>query len=242
MDTHSEAIWQQRSAREIMKEARRRFRVCEDDSEFAGSAQNHVGLASVHWSLVKRYNGWKMPLAVWHILRATAHARTALKRGGLDFNQVDVVTSILGKAPRWLGGDPRGARTLICETLAYVPVAEPQDEMLPHTRALLHVSLANIENRMGKINSAMWNTERALQLRNAIEREEPRRHAQQQLCRVLAACGFFYWDLGGHSNEDRGRALLQDAAWHAKTVSRDQFHKIRRECKKRGIKLSIFES
>ena len=85
MQELSEDIWQRKPAREIMREARKRFSATIFGGRNTGFsidknrwASAHVALASAHYSLVKRYlTWWKRPLALWHTWRAATHTHIA---------------------------------------------------------------------------------------------------------------------------------------------------------------------
>ncbi|MBX4189043.1 hypothetical protein KW785_00425 [Candidatus Parcubacteria bacterium] len=257
-DPHREAIWQREDARQIMNEARRQFEAQAHETTLVGRAtawsypaSAHVALASTHYSLVKRYMSpkWKVPLAVWHTRRAVVHAKAAISMGGLNFDQVDVVTKILSKAPSWLGGDRKAAQDLLLGAIGYVPVAEPQDEMLAHTRALLLITLGEIEEKMGatKLNVAKRYLEAMFQ-RKLVFGESDKLMAMRQWVRIAAACGFWFYDHRAElevENEAAGGsrllvsgfivALLPEAYALAEELAEDQAEKIRAECQKRGL-------
>lgn len=124
-------------AREIMRKARHGFR----------SSNRRVNFARVHYSLVRLYRRFD-PRAIWHAWRAAWHVRKVLK-DPLDFNEVYIVSTILSNVWWFLGGNLIKAYEMVESALHYVPVAEPQDEMLPRTRALLYVRSAEIGMKMG---------------------------------------------------------------------------------------------
>ena len=224
-DKHGESIWNRGDARKIMREARKRF------SSDTDPVSAHCGLASAHYSLVKRYVRpapiWLWHLAIWHMWRAAVHAKRAHKLGLDKADQVDVVSRILLKVPRWLGGGPKLAAKIAQLALQYDAHNE-QAEMLPHTRALLLMTLAECqERRGGSLRDGFSYCRQALDLEADIRKEKERRIALQQLCRVKKQAGAFYLrhpeniiDLGF------GRHLLYEAELLAMDVSRDQLLEI----------------
>lgn len=233
MDSHAEKIWQRGSARQIMEEARRRFRM-DKWQDLTGA---HVALASAHYSLVKRYLGswWQRPLAAWHMWRAVLHAKKAhvlsgrTREGMLKANLADVVTRIYTVAPSWLGGDPRTAERLLEFTLdSRYPEA---DFMKPHARALMLITLGDLKWRQG--STVAWeHYDKARELIPAIEAEDsPDR--EKQLVRVMSAVGFFYYDHGHEELREEGEELINEAANLAGRHSADQFLKIGSEWAKR---------
>jgi hypothetical protein len=211
-DSHREDIWQRGNARKIIKEAKKRFRESERAGDYAGAS---TAYASTRYSLAKRYLApaplWLRPLAVWNMLVAIYHARRV--SDGLmprTFDQVDVVSRILSKAPSWLGGDKQTAKALIVNVFNYIPVNEPQDEMLPHTRALMLVTLGEIELALGKKlddYEPFKAYEAAKALKSSILAESDKQLAERQWCRVIAACGFYWVDLATYLDRvKKGRA------------------------------------
>ncbi len=232
-DTHADDIWQRKSARQIMKEARKRFRELEAVGDYAGASTQ---LGSVHYSLIKRYLSpepiWVRFLAVWHMWRAVFHAhRVSFGLMPRTFNQVDVVTTILSKAPKWLGGDVETAHALALSAFAMPWLYE--GEMSLHTRALLLIRLGELGLEVKK-KQTPWEVEsnysQALDIATAVS-------DQQQLCRILSSVGFFYVDYPELGKRDQGIDNLEYALAIAYAVSKDQEGKILGECRKRGIDL-----
>ncbi|MEK7112355.1 MAG: hypothetical protein AAB875_03425, partial [Patescibacteria group bacterium] len=140
MDEHRKMIWQRGDARQIMREARRRFSSL--------SPQSQVALASAHYSLVKRYwSWWQWPLALWHMWRAWANANMAVTLVDdpvrLTSDQIDVVTTIWIKSPGFLR-DLRRAEHLLTFALIEKPA------MKPHTNALMLITLRDILWKRGE--------------------------------------------------------------------------------------------
>lgn len=205
-------------------------------------AAAHVALASAHYSLVKRYlsKWWQKPLTVWHMLRAVRHANHAYDLAR-DFNHlsiesIDVVTTIWRRAPVWLGGDINKAQEGVRDGLS--PYHPGSDAIKPHTRALLYITLAEIQWQMGNELEARGNYDQASNLISAIETENcPDR--EQQMVRVLSAIGFFKLDHGRESWERwSGGGNLRYALQLASRVSKDQEQKILAECRKRNLQLT----
>jgi hypothetical protein len=231
VDEHKDDIWQRRSAREIMREARRRFAESVEfiPSEFEQPpkpASAHVALASAHYSLVKRYMKprWKLPLAVWHLWRAAIHARMADKLGLQSYDQTDVVSTILVKAPRLLGGNLRRGEEIIMYALTSVSTTPEQEVMKPHTRVFLLIRLGEIDMKQsGDVRNATIYYKRAQQYVEDITDE-------QQECRVLRSIGVFYIEHGdGFDEWQEGRFLLRNALKIARGVSQDQLEVIKAE-------------
>ncbi|MBI2086864.1 MAG: hypothetical protein HYT69_01710 [Candidatus Zambryskibacteria bacterium] len=228
--TLSELIWQRGSAREIMREARERFR-----DSIGLPAGKHVALASVHYSLTKRYldRWWQIPLAWWHSWRAVIHARKAYAMGVTDYNQADVVSRILSKG---ITRDRRRAMEILQQVLSYIPASESA-ELLPHARALMLCTLGELEWRRGNTHLARRNYYDALQLVPAIE-QELSDDRERQLVRVLKAIVFFYLD-HGDSNDIYmlGVELLKRTLELTRRVSKDQEEKVLAGCRRRGISI-----
>lgn len=228
MDAHKEAIWNRGNAREIMKGARFRFNTAGAGVSLDRAVEAHVALASTHYSLVKRYLSpapiWLRHLAVWHMWRAMVHAKLAFQYNVLDPDQTDVVSTILVKAPKWLGGDPHGATRLINKSLL------SKKEMSPHTKAFLLIRYGDAGMKLGKPSTEVVKYyDEALRLEGTITDD-------RQRCRVLAAIAFFKIDHDPYlSSGISGTVLIREAAELAKKVSRDQYEKILVECKKRYI-------
>lgn len=234
MDSLGEKIWKRGSAREIMREAQRRF----NDVVRKDPVAAHVALASVHYSLVKRYMEawWQKPLAVWHLRRAVRHAEFAGNRARLfswmTIDQIDVVTTIWRKAPFWLGGDMRLARRGVQSALSSFHTGA--NSVKPHTRALLLISRGEIERLAGDMVAAQEDYDAAFALVPAIEGEDsPDR--EYQLVRVLSAVGFFEYDHGSDSGKYWAKKKITCALDLAHRTSRDQEEKILTECRKRGL-------
>jgi len=234
VDSHREMIWAGGPAREIMKEARKRFR---DGTRHEDNIPARTALASVHWSLIKRYHGWQHTLAVWHMLCAVWHVRRALRLGSLSsYGQVSVVGSILSKSPRWFGGDIYLASRLIQRTLTSSrSVANEMAEMEPHDEALLEVLLGEIFPKKNESHRARGCFERAVALRQKIMEERDSLLARRQWIRVALACGVYFSAQNSLPDQHLGRRLLEDALYFARFLSKDQLPRVRDECTKHGI-------
>ncbi len=227
-----------------MKEARMRFsRSFEHNGyNFSYPTGAYVELASTHYSLVKRYISpapiWKRYLALWHMRKAVIHVRQAEMSGLSDYNQIDVVSTILRKAPRWLGGSPMRALQLIEKALGYSDQAPNESaEMFPHTRALLLVGLGECELIIGlQLTRAACRFDDALALENKIFAESDKEMAQRQWVRILFAVGIFFFD-NPITRETKAKSVhcLTRARVLAKQSSFDQYKKISQECAKRGL-------
>lgn len=235
MDDFSKSIWQRGSAWKIMRETRRRFRVLASDSEFAHEPDRFVMMASVHWSLVKRYQGPLSPFAVYHVWRAVVNARKALsqKARNISPNEADVITSILSKSPSWLGGDKEQsyqiARVLIQNSKI--------NGMLPHTKALMHITLAQILQGWGRELEAREHIIDARDLIHEIP-NEPSGDRDFQYVRVRFAINLFLYDHGDYPERKIAEfAFRRDLERAVHIGSRDQELKILAEVKKRGIEL-----
>ncbi len=235
MNAYSEKIWRRGSAVEIMREGRERFR----ESVALSPIAAHVALASVHYSLIKRYmnSWWQKPLAFWHLWRAAWNINTAFRfaDGGINafgIDQIDVATRVLAKTPSWLGGDRVCASSLLNSALFLNSPAG--DRMKPHTRALMLITLGDIEWEAGGQEQAWAHYTAARRLLSAIEEEDvPDR--ERQLIRVLAAIGLFYYDHSPLSERYWARKLVTRAIDLAHQVSKDQERKIIAEWHKRGF-------
>lgn len=232
MDAHTEMIWQRGSARQIMREAHKRFQDTLEDSPEAA----RVALASAHYSVAKRYLRfwWQRPLAAWHMLQAASHAEIVCELRDLGWfkftaDQVDVIATILSKVPSWLGGNSERARRYLEDALWRHDDEYP---MKPHTRALMLITLGGIESRRVGVSQAKEYYERARKLIPEIETEDsPDR--ERQLVRVMAGVAFFEYD---HELEKYfARKMIGRARDLAEKVSPDQAEKIRAECLRRGI-------
>lgn len=220
-DSHREAIWGRGEARKIMKEARSHFRNVPPTETDKVAA--YVALASVHYSLIKRYSkGIRKMIGAWHAWRAVSHARIARLYGLTNADQVDVVSRILLKVPKFLGGNPSITWGLILDSLTN----EKSSKISPHTNALLLITLAEIEMKMGSSYDVQkLRIERALALEGRILGEPSAVIAKRQLCRVFREAAMFYYNyapwppLGGEKIRD----LLSRALNLAKeTGTRDQ--------------------
>jgi hypothetical protein len=248
-DQHKENIWHAKSARQIMKEARQRFSADQEVEKNPGkyvivmepTTSAHVGLASTHYSLVKRYLApeplWKRFLALWHMWRAAVHANKADQLGLKNADQVDVVSAILSKTPQWLGGNVVRAKLLI-----YKALASEFGKLNPHTRALLILSLAGIEHKEGMALDSYWvraRYEEARNLKEEILSEPDNLMAKRQWIRIASTIGFYYLDLASYlesgPNEHgfnvdalhyKGSDLILEALQLARKYSDDQVNKI----------------
>ncbi len=235
MDIYAEMIWQRGSARDIVREARRRFL----DNLNRDPVAARVAIASAHHSLVKRYVGvwWQKPLAFWHMFHAIRHVYGVLhfeRDVKLSADQIDVVTSILVKTPSWLLGDTVCASSLLYSALFLN--SQEGNTMKPHSRALMLCTLGEIEYKLGDVDAAWRRFNGARELIPAIQ-DEDSSDRERQLVRVLANVGFFFWDHGGGLIKIDGRHLIEQSLQLAYRVSMDQWHKTKAECRRRGIKL-----
>ncbi|MBX4206557.1 hypothetical protein KW784_02105 [Candidatus Parcubacteria bacterium] len=120
----NELIWNRGPAREIMRLARIIFReVSKEDLPGA-----HVMLASDHYSLIKRYMEGRFAkfLAAWHGWRATWNVNVALGlRSGPQWSsaQIDVISRIMAKVPKKLGGDPNESWRRCRRNSAAIPMS-----------------------------------------------------------------------------------------------------------------------
>jgi hypothetical protein len=204
-DQHKQMIWQGGPARQIMAEARKRFRDARYNPKSA-----HVVLASTHYSLIKRYKHiwWQKPLAAWHAWRAADNATLALVRqpnSRLTSDEVDVISRIMAKVPEKLGGDPQVAMSLLYDRLFIVT----DSQMSTHTRALMLVTLAEIEWTLGG--------------------EARKRAWEKQRVRVMKSVGFFQYFHGGAAERYYAERMVAEAAQLADQVSPDQAASIRQE-------------
>ncbi|MBX4200318.1 hypothetical protein KW790_02560 [Candidatus Parcubacteria bacterium] len=242
-----EQIWQRGNARKIMKEARVAFKL----KKYSDPVGAHVKLASVHYSLVKRYMSpwWKLPLAVWHLRRAVVHAWVAYHLGLNNFDQIDVVSRTFFKAPEYLGGDINLAHVIVTDALFRTPLNEPMDEIPYHTRALLLVTQAEIEEEIGELPlvgiASLYMDAIALRPKILKEKDEPM--AMRQWIRVATSTGLWFFDhidaIRGEKNyifddpENVAYDYLIEAYNLAEPLSTDQALKILTESQKRGIDL-----
>lgn len=236
MDIHSERIWQRGSAMVIMREARKCFRDMVDRSPIVA----HVTLASDHYSIVKRYmKWWQLPLGLWHLWCAARNVNVAFniatgRFGFFSTNQIDVMATIWRKVPWWAGGNRNYAESAIVFALG--PQHREAASMKPHTRALLLISLGEIQWQGGQKWDARGNYSRALKLVPEIMRESSD-DREQQAVRVLSAVGFFHYYYGSTLYWEDGGVLLRQALNLARRVSKDQEEKILAECRKRGLQI-----
>ena len=198
----------------IMHRARRRFRETGD----------RVELAVRHYSLVKQYMAprWKTPLAAWHLWRAAVHAKLATW-SLIEGDQVDVVSRILFKAPRWLGGNRDLARALLESELSPLRSA-PRTQ--PHTRALMYITLGEIMLDMKYLaeGKAHFSEARAM---------EPFISDDKQRCAVLIALGNFYLE---HDHDVDGMEFLERAIPLAVNHAPDQVPEIRGSLARNSIR------
>lgn len=230
MDKYSEMIWQRGPVVEIMPEARKRFRETVETNPVAA----HVALASVHHSLVKRYMVTRQQklLVAWHGWRALFHARTADRLGLKNFHQADVVSSVL---LRGFASDRRRALEIIKQAL-YSSAPSESAEMDPHTRALMLCNLGEMEYRTGTPKRAYERYAEARNLISSIEAEDSS-DREQQLVRVLAKVGFFYYEHGSKPERYWATKLVGRAINLADSVAKDQAEKIRAEAHRCGYRL-----
>lgn len=227
MDAHKEAIWNRGNAREIMKEARKRY------GGRSNSASFSTTLASTHYSLVKRYVApapiWLRCLAVWHMWRAVVHVRKAHRLGSDSYSQLLVVAEILTRAPRWLGGSPRLAIQISEDALAYAASAPNEmAEMVPHDEALFHVALAQAREKNGTfLQDVEVGYRIAVSLKERILAEPDREMAEKQWVRIAFAAGIWYHTRNWRSYQRDGADLIREAHRLAESVSLDQLEKIR---------------
>lgn len=224
MNRLSELIWQRGSAREIMQEVRMGFRARFD----ANPSAAHVEVASVHYSLAKRYmSWWQLPLVLWHLRQAVANVVNAMV---LDDNplerltpeQIDVVTTIFAKVPRWLGGDRVLATSMIMDVLYIDTLAH---QMKPHTRALMLITLAELEWALGDMRNTKNHYDEARRLIPIIQTEDSD-DRDYQLIRVLRKIGFFYYEYGDVKVQSEGHQMISQARCLANDLSKDQMGKI----------------
>ena len=224
MDSHAAMIWQRGSARQIMREARKRFEVASQDD----LPSAYVALASTHYSLVKRYRGsWPgLVVAAWHVWRAVwnVNCACAVMNGSVSHfsaDQVDVITTIWVKTPRWMGGDPVAVISLLNTVLYLNP-----PPMKPHTRALMLIRLAELETH-DDLGDPRNRIEEAEMLIPSIKKEDSE-DREQQLVRILFKIGVFYLERhSGIASFTRATDYLDEALSLADRVSKDQAAKIR---------------
>ena len=106
--------------------------------------------------------------------------------------------------------------------------------MKPHTRALLLISLGDVEWRFGTWERAMNCFADAENLLPEIEKEESN-DRDQQLVRVKKSIAFFLHDHGSDLEKIRAKRMLEEAFKLAELVSKDQQKAIVAELCKRGI-------
>ena len=144
---------------------------------------------------------------------------------------MDVIATILAKAPRWLGGDRACAMSLLDSALYLSP---DKDTMKPHTRALMLITLGEIEWHVGDKDGARRHYTEARKLVASIEAEDSA-DRERQLVRVLSAVGLFFYDRSGLQGQHESVKMIRRALGLADTVSKDQAEKIRFECSRRRI-------
>lgn len=233
MSKLSEMIWQRGSSRQIMKVARAKYREEQrvDDSARA-DISTRVALASVHYSLVKRYMGLWLPFALWHMWRAIVQAEKAYGNGLRKFSvdQIDVITTIWLKAPKIFGD-----RRLLAErALSYALNRHPdRASTKPHTRALLLLTYADLHQSFGRKALARDHIEEV----GEIIKEYSSLIEIRQFIRILSKIGFFYIDYPRDVDDlYKGKVMVSDALTMAGSgVDKDQEEKIRHEFRKRGI-------
>ncbi|MBI1974295.1 MAG: hypothetical protein HYS51_00315 [Candidatus Zambryskibacteria bacterium] len=142
----------------------------------------------------------------------------------LSADQIDVCATIWSKAPIWLGGDVERAK----DAIDFILNRFPDTTIKPHTKALMHITLGNIELSAKRRGEAFAQFRAAERLVTIIEDEK-------QLVRVLAAIGFSYLAIG--KDLLTSRSFLIKALSLAERVSKDQEEKIRTELKRRKISL-----
>ncbi|KKT81207.1 MAG: hypothetical protein UW78_C0014G0012 [Candidatus Azambacteria bacterium GW2011_GWA1_44_9] len=169
MDKRSEIIQGSNSAREIMREARRRFK----ETLKLNPVAAYVALANTHCLLIRRYMSWWQWLsALSHMACAMGHAKNASLIAaqtsiGLTADETDVVARIFAKSPWWLGGDRAVALSFL-----YMALYLGKDPgMKPHTRALMLMTLAEIEVDFGDEDNGWKHYQEAVGLCPEIESE-----------------------------------------------------------------------
>ena len=228
----SEKIWQRDSAREIMREARKNFRIARGQK----GAVAYTSLASAHYSLAGRYKEhfWQYPMAAWHMFAAASHAIYAaniIEQVTIRYssNEADVISRILARVPAWLGGDKLHAKRIL-----YHFLDTPTADILPHTKALMFITLGEIEWKQGSKTAARDSYRQAKSLVTEIEREDSE-DRKKQLVRVVSAIGFFEYDHGPTLGRYFAKKVIKRTLDLARQVSKDQERKILAECRKRGI-------
>lgn len=224
MNAHRKAIWDRADAEQIMAEAYSRY---SSTMALGQKVEANTGLASVHYSLVKRYLSpaplWVRIFAVWHMWRAVTHARLADNLGLRNADQVDVVSRIFLMAPSWIGGDKRRAEKMI------EGVLRPGGEMKDHTRALLFVSLGEIKFQNGMSYKLAKDYFKQAMLSGAKVRKED----EPQLCRIWFGVGRFFAEHGDNANDQSfGIETMDGALSLATRVAIDQVDKIKNETRR----------
>ena len=230
----NELIWSAGSAREIMRLSRLIFKAKVNATPGAA----YLMLASDHYSLVKRYRKpWNAHLGIWHLWRAAVNAswaRHSFKLMDMNADQIDVVTRIWVAASRFWKSYAENAQRLLEWALGH---PWPQDELKPHTQALMLISLGAIHHTSG-------HKERALRLHKQAAMLEPEIRtsrlddALKQLVRVKSAVGCYLYDHGNKNEREVGANQLTRAWVLSKDHSKDQQKKIETQCRKRGISLT----
>lgn len=197
-------------------------------------------LASAHYSLIKRYSEtwFKKPVALWHFLLAVSSALRAVsestEKRPLTANEADVVTRILSKTPSWLAFGSDVAVPIINEVL----YQRSDQKTSPHTRALLLLTMAEMQRKRGQYFEAVRLANLALQLQGAIQ-EEDSYDREYQLIRVWSEIGFLFYDCREKFAPVGGRGLIRRALVLSRELGvRDQEEKIESELKRRGIVLA----
>ncbi len=229
MATLNDMIWGADSSRRIMTEARKKFA----QASVADLPSAYVAYASVHWSQASQYTtSARKVLGLWHAWRGVWNVNVALQIVNWDiehFNpdQIETATRILAKSPRWLGGNRVFAHSVLTTVLMKRPFLKTK----PHTRALMMITLAEIDASWGKIESGIRHMQDARFLIKEIEVEDCD-DREQQLVRVLSAVGFFLFD---HERNEEYYWMIVRARELARRVAPSQLPKIEHERKVRGM-------
>lgn len=233
-----------------MREARLRFDMAMNPAKYlrggsfpdeAKIASAHVALAVAHYSLIKRYmGGLRKLIGAWHLWRTLVHDHKALKLGLDTPEQVETVARHLSKSPfPW---HVWAAYEMLEEALE-------QDEMQHHTRALMLITIGELEEKFGfpKLEVAKRFIH-VVHLRDAVLEESDQLMAKRQWVRIASACGFWFWDHQRELQTEKdpegapeimsvmfAEWMLPEALEMAMEVSQDQVLKIQEECRKRGL-------
>ncbi len=215
-----EMLWQRGSARSILYLARRRFRGFTADQMVRG----YILMASVHYSLIKRYTSWwNRGWGAYHAYRAAywanrtvAHVRKVggLRQSDLTANELDVLSTVLGKTPWLLGGDRDVAKDLAGRALSL-------PGLKIDTQALLQITIANIllaEGNRGDALIMIWN------VYDSIDKVED----QRQRVRIRFGVGSFLVENAGREMMMHGVGfnLVEAALSEAEVCALDQVKKI----------------